>query len=657
MVMEQHIERLSDPGPGNQLLPRLIEFALSATGQTAFLNQAVEQIETWNASSQGTVLLRGIKGTWRTLAAFGSGEHTLPYELLANALDQDRLVQQDQWLAMPVDIPNQSGRILVQLVENDSDAASTFPGIVSALSIADSVARHRLSPTRKSERLSAILDFTARWNQSRETDQLLEEIAEAATRLLSAERASIFLPDSSGQQLIGKPATGVEGGQIQIPMGVGVVGAVIDSGQPQRVDSDIADEQKQINREVDEALDFETRTLLCVPMKNSEGTTIGAFELINRLHGNFTDEDQSALAELAAHAAVAIETTKHVEQLETTTKVVADEAAEQVQLIGECGQIEELKKTIERVAHTDLAILITGENGTGKEVVAQLIHYLSDRRDKVLVAVNCAAITESLLESELFGHEKGAFTGATQRRVGRFEQANGGTLFLDEIGDMPAAAQTRLLRVLAESEFYRVGGHHSVKVDVRIIAATHQNLEALVTQGSFREDLYHRLNVIRVHVPSLADRRSDIPALADYFLENAARDLGDEVKRLAPETQEYLTMLPWPGNVRQLENACRWLHVMASTRTILIEDLPQELQADTSTENGSDWESGLRVWATQLLEADDQEPLLEAAMPKIEKLLIEVALRKTSGRKREASELLGWGRNTLTRKMQELDLD
>ena len=345
---------------------------------------------------------------------------------------------------------------------------------------------------------------------------------------------------------------------------------------------------------------------------------------------------------------------KHTQDNSTTNGLDADPAPE---IIGQAPAMQEVFRAIGRLSSSNVSVLINGPSGSGKELVAKALHRHSPRVNQPFVALNVAAIPDDLIESELFGHEKGAFTGATQRRVGRFEQANGGTLFLDEIGDMPAAAQTRLLRVLAESEFYRVGGHHSVKVDVRIIAATHQNLEALVTQGSFREDLYHRLNVIRVHVPSLADRRSDIPALADYFLENAARDLGDEVKRLAPETQEYLTMLPWPGNVRQLENACRWLHVMASTRTILIEDLPQELQADTSTENGSDWESGLRVWATQLLEADDQEPLLEAAMPKIEKLLIEVALRKTSGRKREASELLGWGRNTLTRKMQELDLD
>ncbi|MEQ9451414.1 MAG: nitrogen regulation protein NR(I) [Pseudomonadales bacterium] len=327
------------------------------------------------------------------------------------------------------------------------------------------------------------------------------------------------------------------------------------------------------------------------------------------------------------------------------------------EIIGQAPAMQEVFRAIGRLSASNVSVLINGPSGSGKELVAKALHRHSPRSTHPFVALNVAAIPDDLIESELFGHEKGAFTGANQRRIGRFEQANGGTLFLDEIGDMPASAQTRLLRVLAENEFYRVGGHHSVKVDVRIIAATHQNLEKLVTKGAFREDLYHRLNVIRVHVPSLAERRSDIPTLAQHFLENAAQELGDEPKRLDPATQDYLMMLPWPGNVRQLENTCRWLHVMASTRTILVEDLPAELQHPTGKDQGADWESGLRIWATQIVDGSTETPLLDVAMPKLERLFIEVALRKTNGRKREAAELLGWGRNTLTRKMQELGFD
>ena len=327
------------------------------------------------------------------------------------------------------------------------------------------------------------------------------------------------------------------------------------------------------------------------------------------------------------------------------------------EIIGQAPAMQEVFRAIGRLSASNVSVLINGPSGAGKELVAKALHRHSPRASGSFVALNVAAIPSDLIESELFGHEKGAFTGANQRRVGRFEQANGGTLFLDEIGDMPAAAQTRLLRVLAENEFYRVGGHSSVKVDVRIIAATHQNLEDLVTKGSFRDDLYHRLNVIRVHVPALSERRSDIAELAKHFLRNSAKELGDEVKRLAPETEDYLTMLPWPGNVRQLENTCRWLHVMASSRTILIEDLPQELKSDAEVQTSEDWESGFRRWATQVLDHKNEAPLLDQAMPKLEKILIEVALRKSGGRKRDAADLLGWGRNTLTRKIQDLELD
>ncbi len=326
------------------------------------------------------------------------------------------------------------------------------------------------------------------------------------------------------------------------------------------------------------------------------------------------------------------------------------------EIIGQAPAMQEVFRAIGRLSSSNVSVLINGPSGSGKELVAKALHRHSPRASSPFIALNVAAIPDELIESELFGHEKGAFTGANARRVGRFEQADGGTLFLDEIGDMPSTAQTRLLRVLAENEFYRVGGHQSVQVDVRIIAATHQNLEALVAQGKFREDLYHRLNVIRVHVPALAERRTDIPVLARHFLEAAARELGDESKRLAPETEDYLTLLPWPGNVRQLENTCRWLHVMASSRIILVEDLPSELQQTSTGSADADWESGLELWATQLLDSAESIPLLDAAMPRFERIMITAALGKTGGRKKDAAELLGWGRNTLTRKMQELEM-
>jgi two-component system nitrogen regulation response regulator GlnG len=327
------------------------------------------------------------------------------------------------------------------------------------------------------------------------------------------------------------------------------------------------------------------------------------------------------------------------------------------EIIGKAPAMQEVFRAIGRLSHSNITVLINGDSGTGKELVAQALHNHSPRARHPFIALNMAAIPRDLIESELFGHEKGAFTGATAVRQGRFEQANGGTLFLDEIGDMPGDTQTRLLRVLADGEFYRVGGTTSIKVDVRIIAATHQNLEKLVQSGSFREDLFHRLNVIRVHLPKLAERCEDIPRLMQHFLQRAARELSVEPKILRPEAENYLTTLPWPGNVRQLENTCRWLTVMASGREIHIDDLPPELRHQSETHTtGATWQEGLRNWADQELKRGEKA-ILGSALPEFEKIMIETALKHTGGRRRDASVLLGWGRNTLTRKINELGMD
>lgn len=323
------------------------------------------------------------------------------------------------------------------------------------------------------------------------------------------------------------------------------------------------------------------------------------------------------------------------------------------EIIGEAPAMQEVFRAIGRLSQSNITVLINGESGTGKELVAQALHRHSPRKSEPFIALNMAAIPQDLIESELFGHEKGSFTGAGGLRQGRFEQANGGTLFLDEIGDMPAETQTRLLRVLADGEFYRVGGHTPVKVDVRIIAATHQNLEDLVQQNRFREDLFHRLNVIRVHLPKLAQRREDIPRLMKFFFNKVAAELGVESKILLPESEAFLCQLPWPGNVRQLENTCRWITVMASGREVHLEDLPPELQnQQDNSEDKDDWQQALRLWADQTL-ASGQLEILNLAVPLFERVMIETALKHTAGRKRDAATLLGWGRNTLTRKLKE----
>jgi two-component system nitrogen regulation response regulator GlnG len=336
---------------------------------------------------------------------------------------------------------------------------------------------------------------------------------------------------------------------------------------------------------------------------------------------------------------------------------VPEEVARSPEIIGEAPAMQEVFRAIGRLSHSNITVLINGESGTGKELVAHALHRHSPRAASPFIALNMAAIPKDLMESELFGHEKGAFTGAVNLRRGRFEQADGGTLFLDEIGDMPADTQTRLLRVLADSEFYRVGGHTPVKVNVRIIAATHQNLETLVQEGKFREDLFHRLNVIRIHIPRLTDRREDIPTLARHFLSSAAKELSVEPKLLKSETETFLQNLPWPGNVRQLENTCRWITVMASGREVHVNDLPPELLTQPQ-DNGpvSNWEQALRQWADQAL-ARGQSNLLDSAVPTFERIMIETALKHTAGRRRDAALLLGWGRNTLTRKIKELGMN
>ncbi len=325
-------------------------------------------------------------------------------------------------------------------------------------------------------------------------------------------------------------------------------------------------------------------------------------------------------------------------------------------LIGQAAAMQEVFRAIGRLSGSSMTVLITGESGTGKELVARALHQHSPRSARAFVALNTAAIPAELLESELFGHEKGAFTGAEARRTGRFEQADGGTLFLDEIGDMSAALQTRLLRVLAEGEFYRVGGQVPVRVDVRVIAATNQDLARGVTEGRFREDLYHRLNVMRIRIPPLRERREDIPLLLEHYLSKAADELAVPAKTFSPEVLTQFVAFDWPGNVRQLVNICRRLTVVAPGREIRASDLPAEFGAAPPQPRAQQWNDSLASWARLQLEAGDG-PLLEDALPEFERTLIRVAMDHAGGRRQNAARLLGWGRNTLARKIRELGLD
>ena len=325
-------------------------------------------------------------------------------------------------------------------------------------------------------------------------------------------------------------------------------------------------------------------------------------------------------------------------------------------IIGESASMQTVFRAIGKLSTTTATVLVQGESGTGKELIAKSLHKNSPRYDMPFIALNMADIPKELVESELFGHEKGAFTGAVDQRIGRFEQANGGTLFLDEIGDMPLDSQTRLLRVLSNKEFYRVGGDKPIKVDVRIIAATHQNLNNLVSQKSFREDLFYRLNVIKINVPALRERKEDIDILTKYFLKNHSDSLGEELRVLSKEVMDVITRYDWPGNVRQLENICYWLALMTPTQNVKVEDLPEEIKDNQMVEApSSSWDDGFNSWVNNVATTIEND-LLDIVNPKIAQIILNAALEKTNGKKNEAAIVLGLGRNTLAKKIKELGI-
>ena len=348
------------------------------------------------------------------------------------------------------------------------------------------------------------------------------------------------------------------------------------------------------------------------------------------------------------------EATKIVERaLEEKPKTKGLKLDNKLDIIGESQAMQNVFRAIGKLSSTIATVLIQGESGTGKELIAKSLHKNSPRHDMPFIALNMADIPKELVESELFGHEKGSFTGAVDKRIGRFEQANGGTLFLDEIGDMPLDSQTRLLRVLSNKEFYRVGGDKPIKVDVRIIAATHQNLNNLVSQKNFREDLFYRLNVIKIEVPSLRERKEDVEDLSKYFLKNYSNSLDEDLRVISDEALNTLMKYDWPGNVRQLENVCYWLTLMSPSQNVKVQDLPTEVKEFEITDiPSSSWEDGMQNWLKNV-SMNIESGLSEIAITKIEKMLIRTALERSNGKKNDAAQILGWGRNTLSKKMKE----
>jgi transcriptional regulator with GAF, ATPase, and Fis domain len=572
-------------------------------------------------------------GSPRLLASTG-GVVKPPAGLLLEALDREQTVTNGDWQALP--LAPRSGSAEVLAVQGAKQPKS-LESVAAALCLALLEVRREDRQRKRIRRLEMLLTMTQEWNRTSEMEPLLVQMAEAATTLLDSDRASIFLWDKPNKTLVARPALGVPGGVLRIPEETGIVGYVIRTGQPRRIDAHL--EQSEINREVDQALKYSTETLLCVPLVSNAGEVMGAFEVLNKKHGNYNQEDEAALEELAAHASVALQTTQQLEDLLTTNRQLVDQAATGLDLIGASSPIEALRSTIKRVADTDLAILILGENGTGKEVVSRSIHYLSRRRDQPCIAVNCAALTETLLESELFGHEKGAFTDAHEARAGKFELASGGTLFLDEIGDLSLGGQAKLLRVLEEKIVVRVGGSKPIHTDARVLAATNQNLAEMVRAKRFREDLFYRLNVVTLELPPLRDRGDDIVLLAEHFLKQFARNARRKLPKLTAGAKKRLVAHNWPGNVRELRNLMERLAYLLTEDKIEPEDLAFILspgsQGPNLFDSGADLTEATKQFQTEY---------------------IRHAIDRTRGNMSEAAEMLGLHRSNLYRKMRQLDM-
>lgn len=611
---EQLLTWLSQPDgglPGEDLLAKAVSSLVEQLGAGDLAIWHIEQ------------------GRWRVRAAVGMGDK-VEQGLLSEALDEGNVQTAGSWTAVPL---NASHILAVGPAKN----LATLAELAGALGVAISGLERQHRIQRRIARLEEIVDIAASWRQELDLNQLLEQIAEAATRLLDCERASIFLWDKPNKTLIGRPALGVEGGELRIPEKTGVVGRVVETGEAERVNA--SEDRGQIDRSVDQQLAFVTRSLLCVPLE-TQGERFGAFEVLNKHNDYFTNDDEQALTELATHAASALSTTQQYGRLHDTHQRVVEEAASSIRMIGDCPAMDNLRKTIDRVAPTDLAVLILGENGTGKEVVSQQIHYQSKRRDAPFIAVNCAAIPDSLLESELFGHEKGAFTDARDTRHGKFELASDGTLFLDEIGDMSLGGQAKLLRVLEEKVVVRVGGSETIHTDVRILAATNQNLGELVRDKKFREDLFYRLNVVSLELPPLRERGDDIPLLAEFFLNDFSHRAGRKPPKLTAAAQKRLRVHRWPGNVRELRNLVEGLAYLTSGNQIDSHDL-NFISAPAHRESG--WQDG-------------DLPLTDATQA-FQREYIQQQIRQTSGNMTLASERLGLHRSNLYRKMKQLGMD
>jgi transcriptional regulator with GAF, ATPase, and Fis domain len=618
------------PSPDQMsLLKLLLDAAAKHRTVKGLLDEALPESRATLGAS-GIAVFRSNPPKWDLQAASGASERDVPLDVVADAIDREGVASSGEWKAAPL----AKGFALAARRVSDAAAFAAFAeGLADALATVGS----RQERERRIERLETILEITNAWRQTNSMEALLKAMAEAATQLLQADRASIFLWDRAHKELVARPALGVKGNELRIPDDMGIVAQVIRSGEPRRVGGGVGVED--INRQVDRATGYTTNTLLCVPLRTPAGKTLGAFEALNKRGGQFTEDDERGLTELAAHAAVALQNTQEFEELLTKHQQMIEQAAQGIQLIGESPAIEAIRSTVRRIADTDLAILILGDNGTGKEVVARSIHYLSRRRDQPFIAVNCAALAETLLESELFGHEKGAFTDARESRAGKFELASGGTLFLDEIGDMSPGGQAKLLRVLEDKTVVRVGGSTPIHTEVRVVAATNQDLAAMVRAKRFREDLFFRLNVVSLELPPLRDRGDDVILLAEHFLETFCRNMGRRTPKFSAMAKRRLLAHSWPGNVRELRNLTERLAYLTTGDTVEAEDL-------VLIESG----------ATDAERLAELHGSLAEATRDFQQHYIRKTIDVSRGNMSAAAKRLGLHRSNLYRKMRQLGM-
>ncbi len=641
------ISWLKDSEAAGQLIPlaeRFLADSLTAGSVEAYAKEQLPELATEFAAPFVAIMQR--KGDWTTLSQYG--RHSLgeiPRNWLTNTVDEDQgsLMSFDQpagWKAVAVPLPAKSlsGGILILAGRSLPD--EVLPSVlllVRALGHAFDEVANRVKHLKRIEQLRTTLKIATVLSTVHETEPLLEQIAHEATRLLECDRASIFLWDKDQREVVARPALGVAGNSLRLSDKTGIVGEVIHTARLIRVDDAYRD--SRFSQKVDASSGYKTRNLLCGPLLAADGKVFGAFEVINKHVGDFSDEDETTLLDLGSQVAAALQNTRERESLTRSHRQLTEQLTKGVSIIGESAAIVALRGTVARLAETDLPVLILGESGTGKEVVSQSLHFLGSRAEKPFIAVNCAALTETLLESELFGHEKGSFTDAHDMRRGKFELADGGTLFLDEIGDMSLGGQAKLLRVLENKVITRVGGAQTIPINTRVIAATNSNLVEAVRNKRFREDLYFRLNVVTLDLKPLRDRAADVIPLAEHFLKLFSGQAKRPRLSLSDEARKRLQAHNWPGNVRELRNLMERVAFLAPGEKVEAEDLAFILDPDRSVVLEPSPDLGLGP-----------------ATSEFQKDFIRRAIGRVKGNMSEAARLLGLHRSNLYRKMRQLGM-